>query len=361
MGLLVDIKAKLDNFDMKISFETKAKRIGILGASGAGKSMMLKYISGIITPDEGVIVLNGETIYNSSKKINVRPQKRNVAYMFQNYALFPNMSVRENIEIIVNGGKDFKRKKASELMEKFCIANLADKKPKDLSGGQQQRVALARIMAYEPKVILLDEPFSALDNDLKEKLQIELEDMIADYDGMVIMVSHSRDEIYRFSEELIIIDNGSVVEHGMTKEIFRSPKTIHGAKLVGISNILPAYIDEESVIQIPDFETGIDKNTLEEFSKDRVKYIGIRETDFDILSADEEAEHFIDAKVESIYEGMEFTKVYFSVKESAEKKYDESEKIYCLRLNNTQDIDKISENSSLRLAIDKDKIVYIEE
>lgn len=105
-------------------------------------------------------------------------------------------------------------------MKKFCIDNLEDKMPRNLSGGQQQRVALARIMAYEPKLILLDEPFSALDNDLKDKLQIELEDMLSDYEGMVIMVSHSRDEIYRFSDELIIIHNGMVVEQGKQRKFF---------------------------------------------------------------------------------------------------------------------------------------------
>lgn len=360
MGLLVDIKTKLSSFDMKISFNTTANRIGVLGSSGAGKSMMLKYISGIISPDEGIIELNGDVIYDSSKKINVIPQKRNVAYMFQNYALFPNMNVRENIEIIVEGSKEYKKNRATELMRKFCIDNLASKRPKDLSGGQQQRVALARIMAYEPKVILLDEPFSALDNDLKEKLQIELEDMISDYDGIVIMVSHSRDEIYRFSEEIIIIDNGKVIEHGMTKKLFANPQTVQGAKLVGVSNIIPAYVDNDSLIQIPEFKMGIDLKERNDLLGENIKYIGIRDTDFKIISPDEEAENFIDVRIENIYEGMEYTRVYFVVKGKEDKKTVNENKIYSIRLNNTEDMEKILKSTSLRIAIDKEKVMYIQ-
>lgn len=259
-SLSIDIKSDLNNFGMDISLKTKAKRIGILGASGAGKSMLLKYISGIISPDQGRIEINGETIFDSSRKIDVIPQKRDVAYMFQNYALFPNMTVRENIEVVLSGSKEYKRDKADRYMKKFCIDNLEDKMPRNLSGGQQQRVALARIMAYEPKLILLDEPFSALDNDLKDKLQIELEDMLSDYEGMVIMVSHSRDEIYRFSDELIIIHNGMVVEQGKTKEVFSRPKTFEGAKMVGVTNILPVEVDQDSSIKIPDLDIRITRD-----------------------------------------------------------------------------------------------------
>lgn len=360
MSLLVDIKSKLDNFEMDISLQTKAKRIGILGASGTGKSMLLKYISGIVSPDEGVIKLNENTIFDSSEKINIRPQKRNVAYMFQNYALFPNMTVKENIEIIIDAGKEYKKNKASKLMEKFCIDDIADKKPKELSGGQQQRVALARIMAYEPKLILLDEPFSALDNDLKERLQMELEDMIADYDGMIIMVSHSKDEIYRFSDELIILNDGRLVEHGMTKKVFDKPRTVLGAKMVGVSNILPAYVDKESSIQIPELDISISENKFDEVPKDAISYVGIRDIDFKILESDAVDENFIDAKIEKIYDGIEYIKVFFSVKGIEDKLSDESDKVYCLRLNKFEDGVNLVKNSSLKLVVDKEKIIHIE-
>ncbi|SFE77808.1 sulfate/molybdate ABC transporter ATP-binding protein [Peptostreptococcus sp. D1] len=362
MGLSVEIKSKLNIFEMDISLKTTSNRIGILGASGSGKSMLLKYISGIITPDEGVIELNDELLFDSSKKINIKPQKRNVAYMFQNYALFPTMSVRENIEIIIEGSKKYKAKKASELMKRFCIDNIASKMPRDLSGGQQQRVALARIMAYEPKLILLDEPFSAMDNDLKDKLQMELEEMVADYDGIIIMVSHSRDEIYRFSDELIIIDNGGIVEHGTTKKTFNHPKTIQGAKMVGVSNILPASIDNESMLFIPEMDLKIALDDADEICKNKIRYVGIRDVDFKILSSNENVENVVDVKIEKIYEGIENIKVFFSFKKNSDYSYmyDRSDKVYCIRINKLQDRYDILEGSSLTLSIDKRDLIFIE-
>ena len=235
------------------------------------------------------------------------PQKRDVAYMFQNYALFPNMTVRENIEVVLSGSKEYKKDKADMYMKKFCIDNLEDKMPRNLSGGQQQRVALARIMAYEPKLILLDEPFSALDNDLKDKLQIELEDMLSDYD------------------ELIIIHNGMVVEQGKTKEVFSRPKTFEGAKMVGVTNILPVEVDHDSSIKIPDLDIRITRDDYERLDvkdriidfvelKNKIKYIGVRDRDFKIVYSQsidknnkdiEESSFILDAKVERIYEGLD--------------------------------------------------------
>lgn len=353
MGLKVDIKSKLDSFDMDISFETSANRIGILGASGMGKSMLLKYISGIVSPDEGLIMLNGDFIFDTGKKVNIRPQNRNIAYMFQNYALFPNMSVRKNIEIIIDGSSKDKQEKATRLMKKFYISDLENKKPSELSGGQQQRVALARIMAYEPKLILLDEPFSAMDKDLKEKLQIELEEMTADYEGMIIMVSHSKDEIFRFSEELIIIDSGRVVEHAMTKELFETPITILGAKTVGVNNILDARLNDDSNIEIPTLNINIPLVNLRGFDKERLGYVGIRDIDFHILKPGEVSKNFVDAKVEKIFEGVEFVKVFFSLENSDE--------LYSLRINKSEDEIKLLNEGSLRLSIDENKLVYIEK
>lgn len=381
-SLSIDIKSDLNNFGMDISLKTKAKRIGILGASGAGKSMLLKYISGIISPDQGRIEINGETIFDSSRKIDVIPQKRDVAYMFQNYALFPNMTVRENIEVVLSGSKEYKRDKADRYMKKFCIDNLEDKMPRNLSGGQQQRVALARIMAYEPKLILLDEPFSALDNDLKDKLQIELEDMLSDYEGMVIMVSHSRDEIYRFSDELIIIHNGMVVEQGKTKEVFSRPKTFEGAKMVGVTNILPVEVDQDSSIKIPDLDIRITRDDYERLDvkdriidfvefKNKIKYIGVRDRDFKIVYSQsidknnkdvEESSFILVAKVERIYEGLDMTSVYFSV----QNRFDKSKIVkkpqnnYCIKINRLENKNNLFVNALISISIDKEKLIFIE-
>ena len=208
----INISRTLGRFHLNMEVKSDSRRIGILGASGCGKSMTLGCIAGIESPDRGRIVLEGRTLYDRDQKINVKPQKRKIGYLFQNYALFPTMSVRKNIMAGLKCGKAEQEQIADKMITKFQLDGLGDRLPGELSGGQQQRAALARIMAYEPEVILLDEPFSALDEFLKDRLQQELIQMLEDYPGTVILVSHSRDEIYRFSDELIVMeDRKSVV------------------------------------------------------------------------------------------------------------------------------------------------------
>ena len=151
MALQVNIRKKFSGFELNVDFETEAGCMGILGASGCGKSMTLKCIAGIETPDEGRIIVDGTLLYDSAKKISLKPQKRHIGYLFQNYALFPTMTVEENIAAGLQGGKEEKRRKVAKMMEKFQLLGLGKQLPGELSGGQQQRVALARIMAYEPE------------------------------------------------------------------------------------------------------------------------------------------------------------------------------------------------------------------
>ena len=178
--LKVNIQKELKEFDLDVDFELKSKRLGILGPSGCGKSMTLKSIAGIVNPDDGFISLNDTVYFDSSNKTNLKPQKRNVGYLFQNYALFPNMTVEENIAIGL--GKDCDKNHLYEIIKRFHLNGLEKRYPRQLSGGQQQRVALARIMAYSPDVILLDEPFSAMDTFLKEQLRLELVNSLRDFD-----------------------------------------------------------------------------------------------------------------------------------------------------------------------------------
>ena len=185
MAVTVEIRRKLDNFLLDINFHSDARRIGILGASGCGKSMTLKSIAGIELPDEGHIEVEGRIFFDKEKKINLKPQIRNVGYLFQNYALFPTMTVEKNIAAGLKGSKQEKEARVREMVEKFRLQGLEKRLPGKLSGGQQQRVALARIMAYEPEMILLDEPFSALDMYLKDQLQRELAEMLADYERRI--------------------------------------------------------------------------------------------------------------------------------------------------------------------------------
>ena len=209
--LEVQIYKKLAEFDLDVSFQVNDNILGLMGASGSGKSMTLKCIAGIETPDQGRIVLNGRVLFDSEKKINVPIQKRNVGYMFQSYALFPNMNVYENISVGLRARKvkdvDIVVQK---VMQQFRIFELASRYPKQLSGGQRQRVALARLMAYEPDVLLLDEPFSALDEDLKEDLLQELKSELQ-ISKPVIFVSHDKEEVNELCDLKYKIKQGEII------------------------------------------------------------------------------------------------------------------------------------------------------
>ena len=246
--LYADIHRKIGGFDLNVLIDSEASRIGILGESGSGKSMTLKSIAGIETVDSGHIEVDGRVLYDSSDKIDLKPQKRNVGYMFQNYALFPTMSVMKNVMAGLGRPSEENRNKAMEMLRRFRMDGFEDKLPGELSGGQQQRVALARIMVTEPALILLDEPFSALDSYLRDRMQVEMLEMLEGYPGQVVMVSHSRDELYRFSEELFIVSEGRIIRHGETKSVFREPKCAKAARLTGCKNISPVKrIDEHTV------------------------------------------------------------------------------------------------------------------
>jgi molybdate transport system ATP-binding protein len=171
----VNIKRKLPGFTLDVSFCANQEILAILGPSGSGKTMTLQCIAGLTEPDEGYIKLNDKILFNSISKINLTPQMRKVGFVFQNYALFPHISVYDNIAFgIRHLPKSEIKERIFNLLNKMNINELAYRYPKQLSGGQQQRVALARAIAPEPDILLLDEPFSALDTQVKERLEIEL-------------------------------------------------------------------------------------------------------------------------------------------------------------------------------------------
>lgn len=277
MSVSVHIRKQLDSFLLDISFESEARRIGILGASGCGKSMTLKSIAGIVVPDEGKIEAGGRVFFDSSARINLKPQKRNAGYLFQNYALFPTMTVEKNIAAGLRGNRTETAARVKKMAEKFQLQGLEKRLPSELSGGQQQRVALARIMAYEPDIILLDEPFSALDMYLKDQLQREMSEMLKDYEGTVILVSHNRDEVYRFSEELLVIDQGKIAVSGKTKEIFENPVSREAARLTGCKNFSRARRLDVHTAEALDW--GITLHTSGEIPEDTL-WIGYRAHDF---------------------------------------------------------------------------------
>ena len=276
--LTVNILKKLKEFDLEVDFELKHKRLGILGPSGCGKSMTLKSIAGIVNPDEGIVSLtvDDETVYfDSDNKINLKPQKRNVGYLFQNYALFPNMTVEENVASGLS--KDSGKKIVSDMIKRFHLEGLEKRYPRQLSGGQQQRVALARILAYGPDVILLDEPFSAMDSHLKEQLRLELVNMLKDFDGFTILVTHDRDEAFQFCDELIVLDEGKIIAKGPTYEIFENPKKVQVARLTGCKNISKVEVIDDYHLKSIDW--GVTFEVAEKISPE-ITHIGIRAHDF---------------------------------------------------------------------------------
>ena len=240
--LVCKIKKDFKNFKLDVDFEMGNESLGLLGASGSGKSLTLKAIGGLIKPDSGKIILNGRTLFDSEKKINLRPQDRRVGYLFQDYALFPNFTVEENVRAGLREKADI-----TDKLKEMQIYDIKDKIPAYISGGERQRTALCRILVNKPDILLLDEPFSALDEFLKNSIEAEVLNIIRKYELKTILVSHNKDEVYRMSDKIISISNGKSGEKKETKEFFENPTTLTEAKLIGINNFSDFEIVEDEI------------------------------------------------------------------------------------------------------------------
>lgn len=241
MSLYVDIEKRLGNFDLKVKLEAGDEVLALLGASGCGKSMTLKCIAGIEKPDRGRIEVDGETLFDSEKHICLSPQKRRCGLMFQNYALFPNMNVRQNIYTgtIRTKEKTLRSSRTEQIMERFGLTEIADQLPSMISGGQQQRTALARILVSDPQILMLDEPFSALDSHLRFQMEQEVRSVIQSFGKTVLLVSHDRDEVFRLADRIAVMHNGRIETFGTKQEVFANPETRNACMLTGCKNISP--------------------------------------------------------------------------------------------------------------------------
>ena len=252
MSLIVDIRKDLGKFRLQAAFEAGKGVTSLLGPSGCGKSLTLKCIAGIEKPDSGHIELDGRVLYDSKRHINLRPQERRVGYLFQNYALFPNMTLRQNI---LCGMREKSRaeqeQKLSEILAVMQLEGLEKHRPHQLSGGQQQRAALARILVSEPRLLMLDEPFSALDAHLRDALKIELRDMLQRFGREVLMVTHSREEAYNMSRAIAVMDQGRLLTMKPTKELFADPGSVQAAVITGCKNIFPARKCGDFEVELP--------------------------------------------------------------------------------------------------------------
>ncbi|MDR2633297.1 MAG: ATP-binding cassette domain-containing protein [Treponema sp.] len=277
MSIRVSIRKRLSrHFSLETDFDSDAACLGILGASGCGKSMTLKCIAGIESPDAGHIAVNGRVLFDSRRKINLKAQERRVGYLFQNYALFPRMTVLENITVALSLPKQEKLKKARSWLNRFGLTDLEDRYPRQLSGGQQQRTALARMLIQDPECILLDEPFSALDTHLREQMQVQLLTMLGSRHD-VIMVTHSRDEAYRLCDTLVVMDRGRVLTKGATKVLFQHPPSVPVARITGCKNISPIQRTGPQTLYALDWGLSLHVSVPIE---DSITHVGIRAHDF---------------------------------------------------------------------------------
>ena len=275
MSLLVQIEKRLGSFHLRVDFETNGGVLGLLGASGSGKSMTLRCIAGVETPDRGRILLDGVTLFDSEKKIDLPPQQRRVGLLFQSYALFPNMTVRQNILCGLHGEKDRRRKEEEleQVLELLQLKGLEQHRPNQLSGGQAQRTALARILVTRPRLLMLDEPFAALDSHLRETLQMELKELLQRFGQDVLLVTHSRDEAYRLCGRIAVLDKGQLVTVKETRALFARPDSVCAARLTGCKNISRARPVGEHEVEATDW--GVRLRTAEPV-KYNVTAVGVR-------------------------------------------------------------------------------------
>ncbi|MGA2964321.1 MAG: molybdate ABC transporter permease subunit [Candidatus Korobacteraceae bacterium] len=240
-SLEMQIEKALETFNLEVSLCAGQGTLGLLGASGAGKSMTLRMIAGIVAPDQGRIVLNGRTLLNSATGEMTVAAQRKIGVVFQDYALFPRMTVAENVGFGLKRLKKRERQaRIQSQLELMHIAELADRYPAEISGGQRQRVAIARCMAIEPDALLLDEPFAALDPHLRRQTEEQLRETLASYKGVVIFVTHDMEEAFRFCSDLLVLDNGKVIASGPKHQLFERPGSVAAARLTGCKNIAPA-------------------------------------------------------------------------------------------------------------------------
>ena len=279
MSLEVEIEKRFAGFTLRAQFTAQDTATAILGASGCGKSMTLRCIAGIVKPDKGRIVLDGVPLFDSEKKIDLPPQKRGVGLLFQNYALFPNMTVEQNILCGLHAEPDRAKRRAAcaEMIRALRLEGLEKRLPAALSGGQQQRVALARLLAAKPKILMLDEPFSALDSYLREQVEGEVGALLAAFQGPALLVTQNRDEAYRLCREMIVMDGGRVLRAGETKAVFADPRSCTAARLTGCKNILPCVKAGPHSVRLAGWETELH---LAAEVPEAVCAVGIRAHDF---------------------------------------------------------------------------------
>ena len=281
MTLEVQIEKKLADFTLDVAFRATETPLSILGASGAGKSMLLRCIAGLERPGRGRIALNDRILFDSAQRVGIPARERRIGMLFQHYALFPHRTVAQNIAFGLNDlPRDEQAARTASLVSRTRLAGLEQRYPRELSGGEQQRTALARALAIQPEALLLDEPLSALDTHLRSQVEAQLQETFASFRRPTLLVTHNMEEAYRLGEQLLVLARGRLAAFGPKEEIFRRPPSSEVARLTGCKNISRAQPNPDGTLQALDWNCQLRPAHQPAAA---TKYIGIRAHHIDFL------------------------------------------------------------------------------
>ena len=242
--LHIDIEKRLDPFRLQVRLDVGSEILVLFGPSGAGKTMTLQSIAGLVTPDAGEIVFDGRALFRRQRQggaANLPARRRRVGYVFQDYALFPHLTALENVAFPL-WRKEGGRERAAALLERMRLEHLVGRYPREMSGGQQQRIAMARALAYEPDILLLDEPFAALDPALRERLQQGVREVQREFGLVVICVTHNLEDAFAIGDRLAVMHDGQVTQVGAVEEVFQRPANLRAAESMGVRNLIHARV-----------------------------------------------------------------------------------------------------------------------
>ena len=251
MSVAVDIRRRLGTFALDVAFEADHETVVLFGHSGSGKSVTLAAVAGLLRPDAGTIHIGGRTVFDAARGVHLPPQQRNVGYVVQHLALFPHLTARENVAYgLVGHDRAVRDRRVAELFALLSLEGLEARLPRQLSGGQQQRVALARALARPVDALLLDEPFSALDEQLRGDLRAELLRLRRELALPVIFVTHDLREAHLLGDRIAVMDGGRVLQFAPREEVFHRPRSRRVAELTGVRNLLEGHVRDDGAVEV---------------------------------------------------------------------------------------------------------------
>ena len=355
--LEVKVRKTLPGFNLEVDFSTQKEILTILGPSGSGKTMTLKCIAGLVRPDTGYIKLNDRVLFDSQKHINLPPRQRRVGFVFQNYALFPHLTVNDNIAYgLGRRSSGATKSEIAGLLDKMHIQGLGQRYPGQLSSGQQQRVALARALFQQPEVLLLDEPFSALDTQRKEQLEYELLSLKQSYNGDMLFVTHDVAQGYKLGSRIAVFESGRIVQCDDKKNVIGSPVNRTVALLTGVKNLIEgkiSRIDDTNIwvtiqglgqLRIINKKTGV-------YTINQQVIVGIRPEYLDLT--DHPGENTLPCMIKKIVEGVASVDCYLSVYGKNNDGYDFETKL------TKAEAAKVSDGQSLNLFFPPEQMAII--